>query len=37
MKEWNKKYREQNNTIPYKAKWIVIDQTQNLQQKFALI
>jgi hypothetical protein len=28
--------KEQNNTISHNSKWIVIDQTQNLQHKFAM-
>ncbi len=36
MKECNKKNMEQNNTIPHNSKWIVIDQTKNLQHKFAM-
>lgn len=37
MKECNKKNKEQNNKITHNSKWIVIDQTQNLQHKFAML
>ncbi len=36
MKECSKMNKEQNNTFPQNSKWIVIDQTQNLQHKFAM-